>query len=381
MGKALMTKNFCASLLAAVALSVFTVGASWKTEPALTRSSGSHQSPPLEPVVKHDRAPDPLIKKAWHLAHIGAPEAWRITKGDKRVPIAILDSGIDYNHPDINPNLRRKTSELPFDGEDSDRNGFIDDAIGWDFVRGNHLPWDRTGHGTFVGGVAAGVFGNGAGSAGVCPKCSILPVRFMNKDGMGWDEDGLAALRYAIQENAAVINVSFAGEGYDRDYHEALKAALKRDIVVVVAAGNDGENIDRSAIYPPKFKDLPNMIVVAATDKFDALVRDPESGAGSNWSRTWVHIGAPGGEILGPWNDGTYEELDGTSYAAPIVAGAAGLIRSANLKLSAPEIVRILMATARPSPSIQAKVASGGVLDVASALKCATARGLPCLKR
>lgn len=342
---------------------------------------GTYDPPPLNPPAEQAQAPDPLLRKAWHLEHIGAFKAWRETQGDPRVSIAVIDSGINYNHPDLNPNLRRKMKEWPPNGEDKDGNGFIDDVIGWDFVRNFYLPWDRTGHGTFVAGVAAAALDNGVGSAGVCPKCSILPIRFMNKDGMGWDEDGLASIKYAVKENAAVINLSFAGEGYDRDYHYALRKALERDIVVVVAAGNDAENIDHSSIYPPKFQGLPNMIVVAATDRKDTLVIDKDSKVGSNWSSNFVHIAAPGEEILGPWNDDTYQELDGTSYAAPIVAGAAGLIRSANLHLSAPQIVKILIATARKARPLENKIVSGGVLDLEAAIHCAKSPKLDCLDK
>lgn len=352
--------------------------------PGMPFSATAHASPvipPLEDVpARSPRKPDPLLPQAWHLKRIGAFQAWRVTQGNPHVTIAVIDSGVDYNHPDINPNLRRNRADWPPNGIDDDRNGYIDDGIGWDFVRNKNLPWDRTGHGTFVAGVAAGVEGNGVGSAGVCPKCSVLPLRFMNANGTGWDEDGLKAIQYAVRNGAAVINLSFAGEGYDKDYHDALREALARDIVVVAAAGNDGENIDRQSVYPPKFRELPNMIVVAGTDRNDALVRDEKTGAGSNWSKTWVHLAAPGEDILGPWNDGTYEKLDGTSAAAPIVAGAAGLMRSANPKLTAPQIVSILMATAFDVPGLSKKVVSGGVLNVAAAMECSITRNLPCLE-
>lgn len=337
--------------------------------------------PPLENVpTQPTNQPDPYLNRAWHLKAIRANDAWRVTQGSPNISIAVIDSGIDYNHPDLNPNLRRNLKEWPMNDEDDDGNGFIDDVIGWDFVKGQALPWDRTGHGTFVAGIAAAVAGNGVGSAGVCPKCTILPVRFLNSDGMGWDEDGLDALRYAVMMRSPVINISFAGEGYDRDYHEILKKAAERDIVVVAAAGNDGENIDRESVYPPKFKGLPNMIVVAAVDKYDALIKDKDSGHGSNWSKTYVHVAAPGSEIVAPWNDGTYESLDGTSYAAPVVAGTAALIRSANPKLTAPQIVQIIMATSRKVGALENKLVSGGVVDAAAAVDCAVRANNPCLK-
>jgi subtilisin family serine protease len=334
------------------------------------------QHPPLPQPTD---VPDPLLPQAWHLPRIGVPRAWTITKGRHAVTLAFVDSGIDYNHPEIAPNLKRNTAEWPPNGQDKDGNGFIDDVIGWDFIKNTWLPWDRNGHGTAAASIAAAVEGNGVGSAGVCPQCSIMATRFLDSDGFGWDENGLAAIHYAERNGAAVINLSFAGEGYDKGYHDALKEALARDIVVVAAAGNDAENIDKGNVYPPKFQDLPNMIVVAAVDKFDVLVRDPDTGRGSNWSKNFVHIAAPGEDLIALWRGGEWELLHGTSFAAPIVTGAVGLLRSANPKLTATEIVQIIMATARHTDSLQDKVMSGGVLDLTRAMSCALTRGIPCL--
>lgn len=330
-------------------------------------------TPPLQHPYKPDNSgTDPLMKKAWHLNRINAFTAWETTKGNRNTTIAIIDSGINYNHPEVAPNLRRKTTEWPSNGVDKDENGFIDDIIGWDFVKGSFLPFDRTGHGTFVAALAAGAINNGVGASGVCPKCSIMPLRFLNYEGLGDTEDAIKAIYYAANEKVAVINLSFAGEGYDQELFDAINAARKNDVVVVVSSGNDGENIEKSSIYPAKFK-LPNQLTVAASTEEDELLDS------SNWGHSSVHIAAPGDELIGPWLD-KWDTNSGTSFSAAVMTGAVGLVRSANPNLSAEQVVRIIKATADPVEAQKNKTVSGGILDVGAAVECATDRKLSCLK-
>jgi subtilisin family serine protease len=330
-------------------------------------------NPPLQhPFKPASAGSDPLLKKAWHLKRINAFEAWKKVKGDAETTIAIIDSGINYNHPEVAPNLKRKTAEWPSNGIDKDENGFIDDIIGWDFVKGSFLPFDRTGHGTFIAAIAAGALNNGVGAAGVCPKCSIMPLRFLNYEGLGDTEDAIQSIYYAAKEQVSVINLSFAGEGYDKELFDAINTARKNDVVVVVSSGNDGENIEKSSIYPAKFK-LPNQLTVAASTEEDELLES------SNWGHTSVHIAAPGDEIIGPWLN-KWDTNSGTSFSAAVVTGAVGLVRSANTKLTAEQVVRIIKATAEPIAGLSQKTASGGIIDVDAAVDCATSARLNCLK-
>jgi subtilisin family serine protease len=194
----------------------------------------------------------------------------------------------------------------------------------------------------------------------------------LNRDGFGDDEDAMKGIHYATTHGAAVINLSFAAEGYDQDFYNVLKEAADHNVVVVAAAGNDSLNNDRNGIYPANFQ-LPNLISVAATNEKDELWE------GSDWGHKNVHIAAPGANILGPWIDGTWDTGNGTSFAAPIVAGAAGLIRSVNPRLKAQQVIRILMKTARKVPALDGKVASGGIVNVRAAVECAADEALPCL--
>ena len=327
----------------------------------------------LYPIPAPTGLGDPEWNRAWHLDHLGVREAWKYGKGTKNKIVAIVDSGIDYTHPDLASNLAWNAAEWPVDGKDSDGNGAIDDLIGWDFVRGKSLPYDRAGHGTFLAALAVASDDNGEGAAGICPLCTVLSARFLNYEGMGDTEDAIAGIRFAIKHKPAVLNFSFSGEGFDSDLRDSINEAAAADIVVVVAASNDGENVEHSDTYPAKFN-LPNMITVAATDKQGRLWD------GSNWGAKSVHIGAPGEDILGPW-EGKYDVGSGTSNAAAIVSGAVALIRSIRPSLTALQTKQLFQSTVKQNKHLIGKIASGGVMDVAAAAACAADEALPCLAR
>lgn len=334
-------------------------------------------SPPPElkpPLMLGEWEADPMMPTAWHLGQIRAFEAWKVTKGKRSTVIAVVDSGINYNHPELSPNIRWNFKEWPMSGQDKDRNGFVDDVIGWDFVKSSAYPFDRSGHGTFMSGLIAGVEGNGLGASGVCPECTLLPVRSLNWEGVGSTEDCIEAIKYAANNGASIINYSVAGEGFDQEMFDVFKATLEKDIVVVVAASNDGVNLEKSEIYPAKFS-LPNMITVAATDQKDKLIEM------SNWGAKSVHLAAPGADMVSTWFDGYASDGAGTSDAAAVATGAVGLVRSAAPYLSAPQVVQILLATARVTSTLAGKVLTGAVLDAGEAVRCASTYGLPCLQK
>lgn len=331
--------------------------------------------PPLaEPGVPPTGKGDPLLDKAWHLGALGVHEAWRVTKGNRASVLAFVDSGIDYTHPDLAPNLWWNAVEWPPNGQDKDKNGYPDDVIGFDFSKNHYLPWDGGGHGTFLAGLAAAVEDNGVGSVGVCPRCSLMTLKFINSEGFGDTEDAIKGIEYAVHRGVSVINVSFSGEGYDKHLHDALKAALARDIVVVAAASNDGLDLDKEDIYPAKF-DMPNLITVTATDKQDKLWRY------ANWGKRSVHVAAPAVDVVSIWKEhpSGYDTGSGTSDAAAIVTGVVGLVRAANPGLSAIQVVELLDHTVRLVPGLEKKTRSGGVVDAGAAVRCAVQKGLPCL--
>lgn len=332
---------------------------------------------PRVPVLEERQDPpqglgDPELAaggRGWHIAAVKADKAWRITRGAPEISVAIVDSGIEYNHPDLAANVKR----LPVRNSDE-----TTQTVGWDFDREAPLPWDDQGHGTFVAGLAAATGDNGVGSSGVCPRCSILSYKFLDADGYGDDADAARGIRRAVKDGARVINLSFAGEGSDAAIREAIRYAAAHEVVVVAAAGNDSEDAGKGDIYPAKWE-YPNMIKVAATDERGRLC------SRSNFSPRYITLGAPGKFLVSTWIKGSIDIDDNpqgsTSIAAPLVTGAAGLVLSANPKLTAVQVVKIIEATVTYSAALEGRIRTSGVVNVEAAVKCAKQPELNCLRR
>lgn len=318
-------------------------------------------------------ATDPHLVDQWYIHHIGADRVWeRYTEGSPKITVGVVDSGVEYNHPEIAANIKRDPNEIPNNGIDDDHNGFIDDVIGWDFVLNKNTPYDRAGHGMFMSTIIAGIKDNGIGGSGICPKCTILPVRFMNYDGLGDDEDSIKGIYYAAKKGVSVMNLSFAGEGKDESMEKALKFTEARDIVVVIASANDHENLNYSSVYPAKYN-FSNTITVAACDRDDKLIYK------SNWGSQFVHLCVPGDNISGIWL-GEWDHGDGTSDATAVMSGSVALLRSAAPRLSAAQVKQVILRTVRKNSFLKDKVITGGALDLEAAIDCATQETLPCLR-
>lgn len=225
-------------------------------------------------------------------ADIDAPEAWNMVTGSGSVIIAVIDTGIDYNHPDLSGNIWRNPGEsVCFDGVDNDGNGYIDDCRGWDFLDDDNDPADMNGHGTHVAGILGAVGNNSHGVAGVNWSSQLMALRAGGITGTFTTATIVAAIDYAVSNGARVINASFGGAIYDQLQYEAIKAAADSGVLFVAAAGNEGMNTDSEPHYPSGYY-LPNIISVAATDQSDQL-------AGfSNYGPTSVDVGAPGTSIF-----------------------------------------------------------------------------------
>jgi len=248
---------------------------------------------------------DPRYPQQWALPAISAPAAWDITAGDSRVVIAIMDSGVDYLHPDLAANIWKNRAEWEgVDGVDDDGNGYVDDFQGYDFAatsRGanDNDPMDIDGHGTHLSGIAAAIGNNGLGVAGVNWRASILPLKSMRPDGYFYDSDLIEAIEYAalmkrrFGVNIAAINASLGDSaGYDGDFlSQAIELAGEAGIIFCAAAGNQGRNNDTRPVYPASYN-LPNIIAVAASTAADSLASFSNYGAAS------VHLAAPGVNIL-----------------------------------------------------------------------------------
>lgn len=280
-------------------------------------------------------------------ADVDAPEAWAVTTGSPETVIAVIDSGVDLSHPDLAGSLWVNADEVPGNGLDDDLNGFPDDVNGWDFEEEDPVPQDEVGHGTHVAGIVAAAAGNGVGGIGVCPGCRLMVLK------MAWDlATELAAIEYAVGNGADVLNLSFGSASFSVLERLALAWAGSRGVLAVAAAGNefgdndmaldldvDGDGVpDCCPAYPASY-DLPTLIAVAASNDLDEYgyetgcavqTQDPAGCSFTNLGHESVDLAAPGVDVLSTYPPGDYRYLNGTSMAAPFVAGVAGLVKSAH---------------------------------------------------
>jgi thermitase len=274
---------------------------------------------------------DPQFLSQWGLDNtadtgIDAPEAWDITTGNDNAIIAVIDTGVDYTHPDLAPNMFRNTADCNDNGIDDDGNGYVDDCYGTNVVAGNSDPMDDHFHGTHVAGIIGAAGNNSVGVAGVNWKTKILACKFLDANGSGSDASAIACLDYVAEMkdrgfNIIATNNSWGGSEYSRALQDAIDAQRERGILFVAAAGNKSSDNDGFPMYPCSYS-LSNMICVASTESTDFL------SSFSNYGKKTVHLGAPGGNILSTLPGGDYGDLSGTSMAAPYVTGVIGLVYS-----------------------------------------------------
>jgi len=284
----------------------------------------------------------------WGINLIGSAAAWDSSTGTG-VIVAVVDTGIDFTHPDIAANIWTNTGEIPNNGIDDDGNGYIDDVHGWDFIGSSYLnpvqsnnPVDHFGHGTHVSGTIAAVGNNGIGVIGVAWNAQIMPVKGLDDTGTGIDSTLGPAIIYAANNGADVISNSWAGGGTSQTIADAVSYAYNLGAVIVAAAGNN--NDDAWNYYPAN---LPQVITVAATDHTDTIAYF------SNWG-TKIDVAAPGVDILSLRAAGTsmgtplnslYTRADGTSMATPHVSGLAALILAQNPTYLDEDVRQVLRVT------------------------------------
>lgn len=318
-------------------------------------------------IVSAYQAPsDSLFSEMWNLsnegnagtydADIDAPEAWDYNTGSCSITVAIADTGIDTTHPDLGTNLWVNPGEVGGNGRDDDGNGIVDDVNGANFVTGSGNPYDDHGHGTHVAGTIGAVGFNQEGVIGISPRVRLMGLKFLDEDGFGTTADAISAIEYANSKGVNVINASWGGGGYEQALGDAIAAT---SAVFVAASGNSGMNNDVYPSYPASF-DLPNVISVGASDSNDSLA------SYSNYGQS-VDLAAPGSDILSTVPGG-YSSFSGTSMAAPHVSGAAALLLASNPSASPSTVRSVLMSSSDVTSGISGLVASGGRLNINSAL-------------
>jgi len=252
-------------------------------------------------------------------ADINAFKAWGITKGDARIKIAVIDTGVDYNHSDLKNNIWTNEAELNGKaGVDDDGNGYVDDIHGYDFANKDGDPMDGNGHGTHCSGTIAAEHNNGVGVAGVMAHAQIVGVKFLTDEGSGSTADAISAIDYATKIGVDVMSNSWGGGGFSQALEDAIKRANQAGIIFTAAAGNSASNNDRTPQYPANYN-VENVISVAAHNYNDQLA------SFSCYGATTVHVAAPGRNILSTVPNNGYDVYSGTSMATPHVTGVVGL--------------------------------------------------------
>ncbi|NBY19723.1 protease [bacterium] len=341
---------------------------------------------------------DPLLQSAWGMFSTDAVSAHNKTAQGKGIVVAVTDTGVDYNHVDLVNNMWRNKAEVPGNGIDDDKNGYVDDIVGWDFHANDNKPYDLSmdlmdillsggnpGHGTHVSGVIAASLNNGTGIAGVAPKAQIMALRFIGEKGEGSTDSAIKAIDYAVSNGARIINASWGGEAGEEDdqpLREAIKRAEAKGVIFVVAAGNgrldqaSGKshgfdiNNDSKPVVPAVYN-FSNMVGVAAIDSNNQLAEF------SNWGKESIKLGAPGVKIMSTVPGDRYQDTvvdlgtikatwDGTSMATPFVAGALAVIWSQDPSQSASTVKSKLLDMAAPTEALNSKVETQGRLDLHS---------------
>ena len=313
--------------------------------------------------------PNDLHEKLWGLdnqgqtggtvgADVNISEAWKVSTGSKGPLISVIDSGIDYNHPDLAANMWINPGEIPGDGIDNDGNGVVDDVHGYNAYADNGDPMDGFSHGTHCAGTIAAVGNNSVGVTGVMQEAQLMAVKIFSDSGSTSTDAILRGLAYSARMGAQITSNSWGGPRAS----EAIKEAFESHPGLhVIAAGNGNFDNDRKDNFPSNY-DLDNIVAVAATDHNDNLANFSCYGA------TSVDIAAPGVNILSTVNGGGYKSYSGTSMATPHVAGAALLVADANPGISNEDLKARLLDGADEKSQLNGKVVTGARLNVANAI-------------
>lgn len=341
-----------------------------KENPMITRVTPNY-------IYRANKVPnDELYSKLWGMKNtgqsdskqegtagfdIGAEQAWDMTTGNKDIVVAIIDTGIKYDHPDLAPNMWVNEAEKNgAAGVDDDGNGYVDDIYGYNFVSNTGDPMDDHGHGSHCAGTIGGKGNDGAGVVGVNWDTRMMAVKFLSADGSGTLEGAVNSIAYATKMGAKILSNSWGGGGFSQELKDVIDASNAAGTVFVAAAGNSSANNDTANAYPASY-DVPNIIAVSAIDNRGALA------VFSSYGKRKVHVGAPGVNILSVTTKG-HESWSGTSMATPHVSGIAALLWGHETNLSHLQVKERILTTVVRIPGLKNKVSTGGLANAWTAL-------------
>lgn len=312
---------------------------------------------------------EPYFGKMWGLNNtksqgidINVLNAWKISTGNPKLVVGVIDTGIDYKHEDLKNNIWVNSKDIPGNGIDDDKDGYVDDYNGWDFVNSNNDSTDDNSHGTHISGTIA-ASSNGVGTVGIAPNVKIMALKVADGQGDLYDSDVISAIEYGTSHGVKLFNCSFSGVDFSQTEYDAFKNS---DALFMCAAGNgddygNGMNNDSSVkSYPASF-DLPNIISVASIGSNGQL------STFSNYGAVSVDIAAPGNDIYSTVPGG-YDYKSGTSMATPQVTGVAALVMSENMNLTPIDIKNCILKGSNRLPQLYNKIATGAIVDAFDAM-------------
>ena len=320
---------------------------------------------------------DPFVGSLWGLSNSGqlidgtagtpgadirAADAWKTTTGTREVVVAVIDSGIALDHPDLAANIWANIAEIPGNGVDDDANGYVDDTRGWNFISNTQSADDDEGHGTHVAGTIAATGNNGTGVVGVAPGVRVMPLKFLSSLGVGTTSDMLEAMQYAARMGAQILNCSVGSSAPSLLEYNLIKQLGTQGVLVIAAAGNESSDNDYSPLYPASYW-LNNIISVAASDNRDDAAYFTNYGAHS------VHIAAPGQSILSTYPPSGYAFMSGTSMATPHISGIAALTLSRYPQLGVEALREQILGQVRFSPLWSDLLISPGIANASASLR------------
>ena len=302
----------------------------------------------------------PISSKQWGLENskdidIDVTRAWSLDYDLESTVVAVIDGGVDLNHPALSNNIWRNPMEIADNGLDDDGNGFVDDYQGWDFYSDDNTPMDERSHGTHVAGI---ISAKSTELFGVAPGAKIMPLRFIGANGSGKTSGAIRGIYYAVANGAKIINNSWGGGSGSKALKAALVHARDKGVLVICSAGNRGINVDYLRSYPATYK-LDNIVAVGA------YTASGKVAGFSNYGRRNVDLFAPGDKIYSTIPQGKWALKSGTSMAAPFVSGAAALVWARYPELNYLEVKELLLGSVEKRSNLKSKSSTGGLLNAA----------------